>query len=197
MAQVVMGLRPDVVIDLFHHGDCLKAEKDFDRKLSEAGMVQATRLSKLIGGYDVVLTSGAPRTKETAVLAANGGALHFGQGRELYGPINDADFDALEKMTGTLVEKGLDPYLYRLYLDLDTGGVFDRFKTEAVSTILGKPGIFSAGKIAIFSHAILSNAIAEALFPQHREVLLELKLGPCEGIRVSATTCEHIQPLVA
>ena len=160
-------------------------------------MAQAKALGAFMGSSDFVFTSAAPRARQTAEIAlathhAHCGIWVFGRGRELYGPNGNEDFATYLGLEKVLGEKGLDPYWYRDYLAQDVTGTLGRFKSESREFILRQLGIANARCIRIFNHAINANAIGEALFSQHWEALLDIKLASCDGIRLTATNCQHL-----
>lgn len=195
--QPSLTLHPEIKVDIFRHGHCESAEDDFSRKLSLNGKTQARALSgELLAHYDIGICSSAPRTLETAVFTECAAASYWfvGEKRQFYSPASDVDHAELLRM-------GADIKLssYRAYLHHDSSGIFQRFKGEVLATLSGwvdvdkQQFLTRARRILIFNHAVMSNAIAEALFPQHTETLRDIELAPCDGIRLSATKCEHLR----
>ena len=80
---------------------------------------------------------------------------------------------------------------YAAFKQVDTTGFLNRFMEETQRAIWLMQ-IGQARNIAIFNHAVMSNAVAEALFPQHVAILDTIELAPCDCIRLTATTCQHI-----
>lgn len=194
MADKVKVLCPGVVVDIFRHGHAESVPIDFERMLSEKGIKQALALGERLPRYEVVLMSAAPRAQDTAVLAVSNNFDMWcpGFGRDLYAPTDDKDFAKLFEFIEELPKRGFDPLRYGDYLKCDTTGVFARFKEECLERIFHHPRVLRARRIAIFDHAICGNAIADALFPQHHGALLDIRLEPCDGIRLTATSCEYI-----
>jgi broad specificity phosphatase PhoE len=144
--------------------------------------------------YDVVVCSSAPRAEQTAQLAIplDDNAYWFiGLGRQFYCPASDEDFTEIWRMVAELGQVS-----YGDFLDHDSKGVFGRFRQECLDVIRTIPGITEARRIVFFNHAVMGNALAAALFPQHAAALRDIILAPCDGLRLTATTCEHF-PLQA
>ncbi len=191
-------LRPDVTFDIFRHGHSAPADDDFSRRLSATGKVQAQVLGRKLSSpyYDIGICSSAPLTLETAVFASGAVVPYWfiGGGRQFYSPAFDEDHAELMRLWASLRSSS-----YRVYLDSDARGIFQRFKSETLAIMAGwrdadrQPFVPRAKNILMFNHAVMSNAIAEALFPQHAEKVRGIELAPCDGIRLTATSCEHLR----
>jgi broad specificity phosphatase PhoE len=209
--QVPVVLHPDAIVYIFRHGHAASVENgiDFDRVLSEKGVAQAKQLGKVLSSlgvvFDQVVCSAAPRAQETAKIAAEQFTLlkrnwYNGVGRELYSPVSDEDFAATVSLAAEMErlfnEKTIPSAMsYREFKWLDMTGVFVRFIDETRQVVASISNIESARRIAIFNHAVMGNAVAQALFPQHVTELDRIELAPCDCIRLTATTCQHI-PLI-
>jgi broad specificity phosphatase PhoE len=204
-------LHPEAVVYVFRHGHAAPAENgiDFDRVLSEKGVAQAKQLGKILSSlgvvFDQVVCSAAPRAQETAKIAAEQFTLlkrnwYNGVGRELYSPASDEDFAAMFRTSDEIEQLFKENVLasamsYRHFKFSDLTGFLDRFMSETRQVILSLPGIESVHRIAIFNHAVMGNAVAQAFFPQHETALDAIELAPGDCIRLTATTCQHI-PLI-
>ncbi|MFA5998129.1 MAG: histidine phosphatase family protein [Candidatus Paceibacterota bacterium] len=203
-------LHPEAVVYIFRHGHAEQVEDgiedDFGRVLSEKGIAQAKQLGKIMSTlgvvFDHVICSAAPRAQQTAKKAVEQfillkGNWYDGKGRELYCPASDADFAATfalsAKMEQLFNEKTIASEIsYREFKWLDMTGVLIRFMDETRQVFGSIPGISEARRIAIFNHAVMGNAVAQALFPQHVTALDTIELAPCDCVRLTATTCQHI-----
>jgi broad specificity phosphatase PhoE len=203
-------LHPDTVVYVFRHGHAVQAENgvegDFGRVLSEKGVAQAKQLGKIMSTlgvvFDQVICSAAPRAQQTAKKAVEQftllkGNWYNGKGRELYCPASDEDFAATfalaAEMEQLCEEKTIPSAVsYREFKWLDMTGVLIRFMDETRQVFGSISGISEARRIVIFNHAVMGNAVAQALFPQHVTVLDTIELAPCDCIRLTATTCQHI-----
>lgn len=204
-------LHPDAVVYVFRHGHAAPAKNcatgDFGRVLSEKGKAQSVQLGLTLEAakipFDVVLCSAAPRAKQTGGLAMSElnnhtfELWHECNGRELYGPARDQD-DAIMLAIANTVEVEakagaiLSAMSYATFKQYDKNGVFGRFMDETRQVVLSLHNIEKARRIAIFNHAVIGNAVAEALYPQHKKQLETIELAPCDCIRLTETTCQHI-----
>ncbi|MFA6503129.1 MAG: histidine phosphatase family protein [Candidatus Paceibacterota bacterium] len=195
---------------VFRHGHAAKSENgdagDFGRALSDKGIKQAKQLGRTIAAagivFDQVICSAAGRAQETASLAAKHFKLNpdhgwfVGENWELYSPKSQADNAALWAATNELerlFNDGLaaSAMSYSTFKKLDKTGFMDRFMKQT-RRLVGAMQLSEAKNVAIFNHAVMGNAVAEALFPQHAAVLGKIELAPCDCIRATATTCQHI-----
>ena len=74
----------------------------------------------------------------------------------------------------------------------DKNGLLAKWREALLAPRLNVPHIDRAGRIDILNHAVVGNALAEALFPQHANAIEAIDLNACDGIRLTATTCQHI-----
>jgi broad specificity phosphatase PhoE len=209
MAQKPL-LHPEVVVYVIRHGHAAKSENgdagDFDRILSAKGIKQARQLGKVIAGAGIVLDSvvcsAAGRAKDTARIAAkyfelsSDGRWYDGEDWELYSPESKRDNAALWFATNEL-ERLFNENLaesamsYWAFKKLDRIGFMNRFMAQT-RRLFAQLQLSGAKNVAIFDHAVMGNAVAEALFPQHVNELYKIELAPCDCIRLTATTCQHI-----
>jgi hypothetical protein len=120
-----------------------------------------------------------------------------GEGREFYSPAFDEDYAAMWAATHLLEKLAEEKKIasavsYSAFKDVDDTGFLIRFMDETHNAVLALPDIEKALRIAFFDHAVIGNAVAEALFPQHAAALEKIELAPCDGIRLTATTCQHL-----
>lgn len=203
-------LNPDAVVYVFRHGHAAKSENgdagDFSRVLSDKGVEQALQLGRTINAagivFDQVICSAAGRAQETAHIANNHFRLavldrwYDGEGWELYSPQSKADNAALWFATNELErlfnEKMAESAMsYWGFKKLDKTGFMNRFMAQT-RRLFAQLQLGDAKNIAVFNHAVMGNAVAEALFPQHVSKLDKIELAPCDCIRLTATTCQHI-----
>ena len=216
--KVRQVLHPEVVVYIFRHGHTLPSESgpagDLARALSDKGIRQSDQLGQTVVAaqieFDQVICSAAPRAQATG----RGAARHFnmkggtdhplrdprwynGKGRELYCPASDEDNAALWVVTDEMERQFkngtfVSPMGYRQFKWLDRTGTLDRFMDETRRVVSSIPGIAEASRVAFFSHAVIGNAVGEALFPQHTTKLDTIELAPCDCIRLTATSCQHV-----
>lgn len=205
-------LKKDARVQIFRHGhaepiDPLVVNSDFVRPLSEKGRAQAEQLGKHLASdgtaFDTIICSAAPRVQENARLVTKYLTMredviwYNGKEHELFGPAkpeDDAAYIALATEIGAAFARGEvhSAASYGLFRTRDYTGFLDHFIDESRAVVFGVPHIEQAQHIAIFSHALLCNAIAEALFPQHAATLGDIELAPCDSIILSTTQCEYI-----
>lgn len=200
-------LHPKAVVYIVRHGHAAPAVNgaagDFGRVLSEKGVRQAEQFGKAAAAagivFDQIVCSAAGRAQETAVYAVK--HLRFfdwsnGKDWELYSPASAEDNAAMWVATNELErlfnEKLAESAMsYWAFKKLDKTGFMSRFMDETRDRLRSMQ-INQAQRIAIFNHAVIGNAVAEALFPQHAAKLDKIELAPCDCIRLTATTCQHI-----
>ena len=146
--------------------------------------------------------SAAARSQKTASEAAKHFTMYKanwynGKGRELYSPAGDDDFAAMWALTHEIERRFVANEIrsamsYAAFKQADGTGFFQRFMDDTREVFKSIPGITEARRIAIFDHAVIGNAVAEALFPQHTEMLETIELAPCDCIRLTMTTCQHV-----
>jgi hypothetical protein len=202
MSNGVPELYRGVVLDIWRHGHAAPADKDLERVLSEKGRTQSATLGAILKGsndVDYVVCSAAPRTQQTAVIAMfpPGFARRIvtdwwynGIDRSLYSFSRDDDHAAFLKMS----EKA-GSISYAAHKAVDEEGLIAKLRDEIRGLIGTFPDIGRAAHVAIFNHAVVGNIVAEALFPQHTDLIERIDLDACEAIRLTAETCEHYRPL--
>ncbi|MDO8593423.1 MAG: histidine phosphatase family protein [bacterium] len=203
-------VHPDAVVYVFRHGHAAQSANgdtgDLERFLSEKGLAQSAQLGQTIAAlgvvFDQIACSAAPRSQKTALEAAKHFTMYKtnwydGKGRELYGPASDDDFATMWALTHEIERKFMANEIqsamsYAAFKEADTTEFFQRFMNETRGVFRSIPDIARARRIAIFDHAVIGNAVAEALFPQHAEMLDTIELAPCDCIRLTTTSCQHI-----
>lgn len=188
---------PSHKVAIFRHGHAAPAEKDFERELSLTGIEQAQALAKKLAPipFRTVIPSSAPRAKRTAELAMEHVRTPFRtvqtKSSWFYSPKREEEEQAFWKLFQTV------PLLpYAGYLEIDRDGIIPRFQAEMLldwTWINGPGGEFQAEFVAVFNHAIVSNMLAAALFPQHAEAIGSIVLEPCDGILLTESTVWHYQ----
>jgi broad specificity phosphatase PhoE len=181
---------------------------DIDCDLSRNGVRQAHQLGVTLDAArwkpDYIVCSSAKSAQRTAKEALHqcGSTLRYnGTGRQLYAPKSDEDFAAMWRVrreAAARIELQMVPpeMLYSACRSMfDKTGFFDRFMDETKQILLSLPGIKDARRIAVFSHVIMGNAIAEALFPHHRRTLDTIKLNAGDCIMLTKKEC-RVFPLM-
>lgn len=197
---------PDVVVCIIRRGEIVpaKSENDIDCDLNPVGIKRARQLGDTFDAvgprarFHYIVCSADAGSRQTAKEAFHqyGGTPWVeGSGRQLYASGSVADYAEMRKVhrevSSHLAIHSISSASYGAYKMLDTTRVLDRFKEETWEILLSFPGIKDARRIAIISHGVICNAIAEALFPQHKREIEEIELRPCDFIMVSAKECKY------
>ena len=204
------GLHPSVVVCIIRRGETIPANSmhDLNWDLTITGAKRAQQLGVTFDAvgvrarFNYIVCSadkGSRRTAKEMFHQYGKTPWVEGTGRQLYAPENDADFALMQKMRREFDARRAIKFIsspsYNVYKLLDTEQVFDRFMKETRQLLLSLPDIASAHRIAIVSHNIICNAIAEALFPQHKREIEEIELGPCDFMMLSEKECRYF-PLI-
>lgn len=196
-------LHPDAVVCIIRRGETMLGIDDIQCTLTDIGVARAQQLGRTFEAikrahFHYIVASADRSSRQTAHAAF----VHYenvpwvdGAGRQLYAPQNDADYALmcrLHREAASRRDAKIAPSAsYNIYKLLDTTDVLEKFKKEARATLLSLHGIGEARRIAIVSNGIVCNAIAEALFPQHKRAIEEIELQPCDFIMVSAKECRY------
>ena len=193
-------LHPVAIVTVWRHGHAAPASEDFERALSAKGRQQAAMLGNaeedFFDDVECVICSAAPRAQQTAVIAMFPPGFGWsrsipvwfsGFGRQFYSFADDAHHAAFIALSEVVNSTS-----YAAHKAADKNGLLAKLREELLATMFNVPHIDRAGRIDIFNHAVVGNALAEALFPQHAKAIEAIDLNPCDGIRLTATTCQHI-----
>lgn len=167
---------------LLRHGQTGKAERDFDRRLTEEGVRQALARRESLGHptFDLVIASPAKRAADTAAIAADDSIIVILS--ELYASSDPADRATIEHLFDKL---GYAPL--REYHRAGGEDAFNRYAAAACEAIRKTTALCSYDKdphILVVGHAVLINSIAATLFGQDSDLILDANLGEVEGFRV-------------
>lgn len=187
---------PSHKVAIFRHGHAAPAEEDFHRYLSGRGTQQAEALAKVIAAipFSMVIPSSAPRAKHTAWIAMGRATIPYRtvqtQASQFYCPDDESERRAFWKFLESVPTRP-----YAGYLEIDQDGIIPRFQAEMLlDWERATGGGQSQGEYtAVFNHAIVSNMLATALFPQHAEAIGTIVLEPCDGILLTDGTVWHYQ----
>ena len=178
-----MALR---TITFVRHGKTGKAANDLDRQLTEEGVKQAETRRVALGFpfFDAVLSSTADRAAETAAGVACVATVEVDRHPELYMPINEDDYQVVDKLFNELGYASLDAYIAR---DAD---VFKRYGAAAADVILAYDKDMIED-VLVCGHAMMLSAIANAVLEglgfEASSVVSGCNLGECQGMRITVS----------
>lgn len=201
-------LNPDAIVEIYREGDAQPTKKtcekstpsnpeadDGERCLTTKGKAQAARLGRTLSNdVDLIITSSVLRTSQTALIALLNAPINPAgrlfaslKSRDLHVPLSNKDATEFIRM-----QKALDTMDTRVWIQRDDDGVLYRLSGQIYTSILNIQGIENANRIAIFATGIVANVLAISLFRKHSDAIQRMKLGPCDGIRLSAKSCKYL-----
>lgn len=172
-------------ITFVRHGNTNKAENDLDRRLTEIGVQQARerRQALLNPKFDLVLSSIAPRARDTAAIIAGIDMSSVITLEALYLPKDPCDKKAIDDMFDSF---GYAPL--RAYRNADVTNALVRYGKNgaaaifyAISAKIEKD--VSIDNILVVGHAVLLNAIVAHMVGD-TNIIIDISLGEAKGLSI-------------
>lgn len=170
-------------ITFIRHGHALPGKIDKSRTLSAQGQLQASQRAlslKSDHNFDVIITSSAIRTQETAkiILHALGFNTRSIEIEELYEPSSPSDKEIVNRL---LDELGSVPL--NIYHQHDTQGAWNRYASAAFDSLFKAVQHFNEKQILIVAHGNIINEIGLKLIGKS-EILSNIYFNYCEGFEI-------------
>ena len=176
----------------FRHGKADSCVADLYRPLTDAGIekVQKQALQLKDIEFDLLICSEASRTQQTADLLVADANPKRVISQHLWHPADKALSAEIDALVAAV--KGA---CWADYQSQGSEHLYERYAEIIATEIEGACDAESASCVLIIGHAIIINAIAGHLFPQHRERLSKLVLATAEGFMVSSDAMQTFQEM--
>jgi len=171
-------------ITFIRHGHALPGKMDKFRSLSTQGQLQTIQRAlslKSDHNFDVIITSSAIRTQETAKIIMH--TIGFDASSieidELYEPSSPSDKEIVNQLLNELGSVPLN-----IYHQHDTQGAWNRYASAAFDSLFKAVQHFNAKQILIVAHGNIINEIGLKLIGK-TEILSNIYFNYCEGFEIS------------
>lgn len=167
------------------HGKALNGENDSDRPLSKEGITQAEKCASFFRKnnktFDLIITSSARRTKETAheILKFLEQDPKIVEIHEIYEPLDETTRKHVEWLLKNLQSKPL-----KYYLTSEHKNYWKMYTDSAFSVIQQNITQYKPNSILIVGHRNIINSLGLCIAPSTKE-LLEVYFDYCEGFEIS------------
>ncbi|MCX7122430.1 MAG: phosphoglycerate mutase family protein [Gammaproteobacteria bacterium] len=174
------------------HAHAEAGEADQLRCLSQTGKQEAQNMGKILKGkvFDLVITSSAVRTKETAkeILKQLNQTPHIAEIDEIYQPQAKEDRELIEKSLEIFKSQPLNAYL-----DHQLQCAWGKYAKCAFEAMLLEIELRNSTSVLVVGHGNIINAIGLHLAPKAKE-LSEKFFKNCEGFEIISSQLVRFFP---
>lgn len=180
----------DIFFSFIRHAHAVQGRQDETRPLSKDGIMQAKNCGVLLSKnipFDLVITSSATRSKETAdeILNQFDKIPQIIEVREIYLPLDDLLRERIEILIERLGSRPL-----RDYIAQDVERVWEKYSKSAFNAVLNEISKYKPKRVLIIGHGNIINSLG-LLIDLSAKPLFDIYFNYCEGFEITSRGIER------